>query len=329
MTAPMTTSSPPSAPSVNTAHAEILVPGPKVLLVGGTGTGKTHVLRTLLDAGLEVFGIFTEPGMEVLADTDPKRLHWHYIRPAAPEWQDMIDSATKINTLSFENLTKLTDINKRKYTEFVDLLKSLSNFTDDRTGQAFGPVDLWGRDDSDLWAPGTFEVAAEHKAEQTRRNTLRQQFNLTPENNFGLDRALFIDSLSGINIMAMNLMAGSKPVKSMADWGVAMDNLERLITKLTTDVPCTMVMTAHLEREQDELTGGVQLMASTLGKKLAPRIPRFFSDVIHCKREGSNFSWSTASINVDLKARNLPISDKLEPSFVPLVNAWKSRQRKI
>jgi hypothetical protein len=36
--------------------------------MGASGTGKTHSIRTLVDAGLEVFVLFTEPGMEVLAD---------------------------------------------------------------------------------------------------------------------------------------------------------------------------------------------------------------------------------------------------------------------
>ena len=171
-----------TAPTTPTARA---LPGPKILLVGSTGSGKTHSVRTLLDAGLEVFCVFTEPGMEVLSDTDPERLHWHYIPPAAASWEAMLDSATKINTMTFESLTKQADINKRQYTEFLDLIRCISNFIDDRTGKTFGPVDSWGT-----------------------------------------DRALVIDSLSGLNIMAMNLVAGSKPVKSMADWGVAL--LERL-----------------------------------------------------------------------------------------------------
>lgn len=261
------------------------IPGPKILLVGGTGSGKTHSIRTLLDAGLEVFGIFTEPGMEVLSDTDPERLHWHYIPPASTPWDQMIDSAQKINTMSLESISKMTDINKRQHTEFLDLLRCLANFHDDRTGKDFGPVD-----------------------------------------SFDNTRAVFVDSLSGLNIMAMNLVTGTKPVKSMSDWGIAMDNLERLITKLTVDLACTFVLTAHLERETDEISGGVQLMASTLGKKLAPRLPRFFSDVIHAKREGDKFSWSTASFNVDLKARNVAISEKIEPSFKPLIQTWKARQ---
>lgn len=260
------------------------IPGVNVMLCGTTGTGKTHSIRTLVEAGLEVFVLFTEPGMEVLADLPPEKLHWHYIAPASPAFADMISSAQKINTMSFEALTKLPDINKRQYTEFVDVLTTLSNFKCDRTGQTYGAVDEWDQ-----------------------------------------SRVLVVDSLTGLSIMAMNLVAGSKPVKSMADWGVAIDNLERLLTKLCVDTRCHFVLTSHLERETDEVTGGTQLMASTLGRKLAPKLPRFFSDVIHVKRNADKFVWSTASSNVDLKARNLPIEDNLPPTFVPIISSWKKK----
>lgn len=264
-----------------------VAPGVNVMLCGTTGTGKTYSIRTLVESGLEVFVLFTEPGMEVLADLPPEKLHWRYIAPAAPSFADMISSAQKINTLSFEALTKLPDINKRNYTEFIDVLTCLSNFTCDRTGESFGSVDSWG-----------------------------------PE------RVLVVDSLTGLSIMAMNLVAGSKPVKSMADWGVAIDNLERLITKLCVDTRCHFVLLAHLERETDEVTGGTSLMASTLGRKLAPKLPRFFSDVVQAKRNVDKFVWSTAASNVDLKARNLPISDALPASFGPILTSWKKHQPK-
>lgn len=260
------------------------LPGFKTLLVGASGTGKTHSIRSLVNAGLEVFVLFTEPGMEVLGDIPSDKLHWKYIPPAAPDWADMIDSATKINTLSFESLAKLSDIKKSKYTEFIQVLQCLQNFTDERTGQSFGSVDSWST-----------------------------------------NRVLVLDSMSGLSIAAMNLVTGSKPCKSMADWGVAQDNLGRLVDKLTSALNCHFVLTAHLERETDEVTGGVQLMASTLGKKLAPKLPRFFSDVVHCVRDGTQFRWSTASMNVDLKARNLPISDKLSPDFGQILTNWKKQ----
>ena len=166
----------------------------------------------------------------------------------------------------------------------MDVITSLSNFKDDRTGKTFGPVD-----------------------------------------DFNQSRVLWIDSLSGLNIMAMNLIAGSKPVKSPGDWGVAMDNLERLIQKLCTDLKCHVVLVGHMERESDEVTGGTSLMISTLGKKLAPKIPRFFSDVIHAKRNETKFTWSTTTPNADLKARNIAWADQMPPSFGPLIKMWRLR----
>lgn len=267
---------------MTTATPTSTLPGVKEMLCGVSGSGKTHAIRTLVEAGLEVFVLFTEPGMEVLADIPKEKLHWHYISPASPDFEDMIASATKINTMSFEAITKLPDINKRKYHEFIDVLVTLSDFKDDRTGTSYGAVDSWG-----------------------------------PE------RVLVLDSLTGLSLMAMNLVTGSKPVKSLADWGVAIDNLERLLTKLCVDTKCHFVLISHLERETDEVTGGTSLMASTLGRKLAPKLPRYFSDVIHVVRKADKFVWSTVTSNVDLKARNIALADNLPPSFVPIISSWR------
>jgi hypothetical protein len=55
-------------------------------------------------------------------------------------------------------------------------------------------------------------------------------------------------------------------------------------------------MISHIEREIDEVLGGSKVMASTLGRKLAPKLPRYFSDVILAEKTGAKFSWSTAAI---------------------------------
>lgn len=261
-----------------------LIPGTNTLIIGPTGTGKTYCLRTAVEAGLEVFVISTEPGIaSTLGDTDPSRLHWHYIPPANVGWDDLLDSAKKINQLTFEALAGIkSGINKGKYHQWMDVLICCSNFIDDRTGIAYGDVSEWGS-----------------------------------------DRMLVIDSLSGLNIMAMNLVVGSKPMKAVGDWGVAMDNLERMLFKLVTDTQCFFTLIGHIEREKDEISGAVKLMVSTLGRKLAPKIPWFFDEVLLTKREVKTFTWDTACSNVDLKARNLPISDKLPPSFKLIVAEWK------
>lgn len=256
--------------------------------MGGSGTGKTYSIRTLLQAGITPFCVFTEPGQEVLGDLPPEKCHWHYLPPASQSWAAMIDTAEKVNTYSFESLTKMNDNNKRNYNQFKHLLEVLNNFKCQRTGQEFGDVSTW--------------------------NT---------------SRALILDSLSGISIMAMNLMVGGKPVRDQKDWGVAQNMIEFLVQKVCTDVKCTAVMIAHPEREVDEVLGGAKIMSSTLGKKLAPKLPRFFSDVVMAERNGKTFSWSTATAGADLKARNLPIGEGLPPSFVPLIENWKKQGGKI
>lgn len=260
------------------------LPGVNVLLLGASGSGKTYSIRTLIAKGITPFCVFTEPGFEVLGDIPQDKLHWHYIKPADQDWASMISSAEKINQLSFESLTKLTDINKKSYGQFIDLLRTLNNFKCDRDGKEYGDVCKWGT-----------------------------------------DRCLVLDSLSGVNIMAMNLVVGSKPVKHQGDWGVAMDNLERLVQKLCIDTSCHFVLIAHAERETDEVMGGSKIMAATLGRKLAPRLPRFFSDVVLADKQGAKFTWSTAAVGADLKVRNLPIADGLPQDFGQIIDSWKKQ----
>lgn len=133
--------------------------------------------------------------------------------------------------------------------------------------------------------------------------------------NWNTSRMVAFDGMSGLSIMAMDLVAGNKPMKTQADWGMAMDNLERLITKLTCATKCSFTMICHQDREPDEINGGTKVTVSTLGRKLAPKIPRFFDEVVQTVRRDKEFYWSTAESGVDLKSRLLPISDKLRPSF--------------
>jgi hypothetical protein len=261
--------------------------GPKVLLQGDSGSGKTYSLITLIEAGITPFIIFTEPGMSTLAKAleehhiPASKCHWKYISTSSQDWSAMVNMSQKINTLSYEGLAKAVDSDRAKYAQWLEVLTTCQNFICDRDGVAYGDVTEWGT-----------------------------------------GRALIIDSLTGLSEMAMNLVVGAKPTKAMPDWMVAQDNLLRFIHKLTNDLVCTFVLTAHLEREVDEVTGGISLMASTLGRKLAPKLPRNFDEVILTQRIGKEFRWSTAKDNVVLKTRLLSLSDNLPPSFVPLVEAW-------
>lgn len=251
--------------------------------MGETGTGKTHAIRTLIEAGITPFCIFTEPGMETLGDLPKDKFHWAYVSPTVPRWGDIEQMVRYVNTLSYENLLKTPDPNKTNYRHFFNVLKLCENFTD-QSGVSYGDVTSW--------------------------NT---------------SRALVVDSLSGLSDMAMQMASGLKAARAQHEWGEAQLLIESLINKLVTDCRCWFILTAHIEKEVDELTGGSRTMVSTLGRKLPPKLPKYFSDVIQSIRMGVDFTWDTAGFNVATKARNLPIASKLVPSFVPLLAKWKER----
>lgn len=147
--------------------------------------------------------------------------------------------------------------------------------------------------------------------------------------SWGTNRVLWMDGLTGISKMARKLKAGGKPVLTQPDWGVSMIMVQELVDTLVTGTYCHLVLVTHVEREIDELTGASRTMVSTLGRKLAPMIPPNFGDVVLAKKEGTEFSWSTAESGVDLKGAFLPIRPKLPPSFGPLLNEWKAKGGKL
>jgi hypothetical protein len=270
--------------------------GPKILIEGPAGTGKTHALGTLVDwaaaNGKEVFVLFVENGLETLLGyyTDrglpiPDALHYHSTLTKPVSLASLIKAADNVGKLSYEGLTKMSDPNRGgENNAFLKILTACSDFPDDRTGKKFGAVDSWG-----------------------------------------LDKVFVIDSLSELANAAFKMVIGSKPTASQPDYGVAQNNLMNFLRLNTQGIPCIFVITAHVAREIDEITGGIKLMTKAIGKALANEIPQLFSDVIYTMREGTNFYWSTAELSVDTKSRNLPIASKQRPDFGTILGKWVSR----
>lgn len=139
------------------------------------------------------------------------------------------------------------------------------------------------------------------------------------------DHAIVLDSLSGVNDLALSNTVGGKTVLTQPDWGVAMRSEETLIKMLCNIPEAMFILIAHMAMERDELSGRILKMPSALGRKVAPELPKNFSDVIAVIREGTEFRWSTAAPDTISAARNIGLSDKLPPDFGPLIRNWRAK----
>lgn len=268
----------------------ISLPGVNVMLMGPSGTGKTHAIGTLVDAGLDVFYFAYEAGSETLVGyfTDrglpvPPNLHICTVRAPTASFLEMADAVRYVNTLSFEGLIKQVDPSKSKYNQLEQFLRNFNDVTDDN-GKKWGDVQSW---DS--------------------------------------SRALVIDGLTGLCDSAMKACIGGKFARDQKDWGLAQNIVEGILRKITSESKYHFVLISHVERETDPNGGGLKLMASALGRALAPKLPAMFSDVVLAKRIGRDFWWDTEDPAADLKTRNLHISGKIPPSFTAIIDKWKSR----
>jgi hypothetical protein len=267
------------------------LPGPNILLQGDAGTGKTRSIATLVEAGIEVFYLSIEQGIESLFGywTDqgkpiPANLHWHKIDPPKVTFKALAEAAEKVNTFSYESLGKVADPNRHLHNLFIKVNEAFFDFPCDRTGKKFGPVDSWGP-----------------------------------------DRAIVVDGLTGLSRAVMSLTVGSKPIKNPGDYGIAQGQLEGYLRLICDHCRCWFILLAHVEKEIDPVLGGMKITVSTVGQKLAPLIPPMFSDVIYCVRDGVKWTWNTAGTGVVTKARNLPWAEGILPDFRPLVEVWKKR----
>lgn len=265
------------------------IPGVNVCLMGPSGTGKTYSIATAVEAGLDVFLLSLEPGLEALlaywtkqGKPIPPNLHWHVIKGQENSFLDMAEMARRVNTSSLEVLAKAADPHRGNFTQMENVFRALSNFPDDRTGNFFGSVAAWGT-----------------------------------------GYMLVLDGLTNLGRAAMSMVVGGKSLRNISDWGIAADFVEKTLRKLCDDCLCHFTLIAHVEREVDPVLGGSKLMVATLGKALPPKIPAMFSDVILAVRDGDTWFWDTMNSQADLKTRNLTYSSKLAPDFGAILAQWR------
>lgn len=267
---------------------------PHCLLLGPAGSGKTTSLATFAAKGIEVFVVVTEPtGVDSLLDAwdrlrlDINLLHFAVVPPMAGSWRALKEMGVRINALTYKDLSELKSGIGKETMKQYPLL--LDNLENFHDARS-----------------------GAHFGDVT---------------SWGADRCLAVDSLSGLSLITLQHTVGLKPSPHQGEWGIAMSATEQLILKLSSDCQCFFVLTAHIEKEPDEITGMAKISVSTLGRKLAPKIPRFFSEVIRSRKDLKGFRWSTLDSEADLKNRALASSNDLPADFGPIIDAYQRRIR--
>lgn len=261
----------------------------KVINFGPTGVGKTFSLSTI-PKEYKVRILFTENGLDTLGrafadkgERIPPHFAWRYVKMQEANFEGLLDMTNKINMYDLEGLTRLpiNSLGKSKQPEFASMLGALFNFTDERTGEVFGPADSWGN-----------------------------------------DTVLVIDTLTGLSDAMTRLQCGLRPIKSMADWQIIQNHIERVVNTLSS-LQCHVIINGHWEKELNEVTGGMEIMLSTPGRKLAPKMSRYMSDVILSRRVEKNYLWSTIQNGADLKTRHLALADNIQPNYALMLSNWR------
>lgn len=289
MNAPATVAAPPPKQKAS-------LTGPKVLLMGAAGTGKTYSLGTLADWGAkhgkEMFVLFTDNGAESLAgyykdkgNEIPPSLHWHTQLTRPMGLRQLMKAANDVAKYNYEFLTKMQD-NERDGANnaFWGILNSCFKPQCDHCGKSFDPVDTWG-----------------------------------PEMIFALD------GLTELSNAAMKMQIGTKPTASQPDYGVAQNNLMNFLRLCAQGSQYTFVLISHPRKVANEISGAITVQVNTVGQAICGDIPPMFSDVIYAVRQGSEFTWDTAAYGVETKTRSLGYRAKITPDFGQIMDLWLKR----
>jgi len=220
---------------------------------------------------------------------DSSRFDWQFISPTPPSWDSLLEKARIVNQLSLKDIS--------------DLKGGIAK-TQGKQFIAF--IEAMNNFKSDRDGKSYGDVC-----------------------DWDSNVVFVIDGLSGFSEMSRNLTVGWKPNPAPGEWGVMQSNILDVVRKLCSDLRCFFVCIGHIEREQNEITGMTNITVSTLGAKLAPKLPPLFTNVVLSKRITDQFVWSVADSGVDTKPGDLPFKADLQQDFTPIVDAYRSRVKAV
>jgi hypothetical protein len=275
------------------------IPGIKTLLQGDSGTGKTYSLGSLVEysPSLHVHYFAFESGVETLIG---------FFKDAPPRGRGLKELPKNLHITTIKaasaSWSDLADNVRMINTLSYGALKKVT----DTNRSKYDQFEKFLR---------TFNDVVSDDGEK-----------FGPIDQWGPNRAVVIDGLTGLGRAAMQAVVGGKIDRDQPDYGLAMGLIEEFLRRATdASSQFHFIVQAHIERETDIVNGGSRITISTLGNKLWPKIPPMFSDVVLTKRLGREFFWDTEDPQAVTKTRYLPIASKIPPNFKQILDAWIQR----
>ena len=219
----------------------------KLMLYGPSGSGKTGAFAALANAGYKVRILDFDRGLDPLST---------YVKP---EFKQNVSFATCTDAMKPMGAGK--PVPKGVPTAFARAMQRLDRWKD--ADEDLGPVSSWGPDTVLGWDSLTFSG----------------------------DAALRI-------VLARNGRSGETPYHT--DYGEAMEMQERVLQLLYSDeIKCHVIVTAHFRFLEDDTASQAfdekgnllpkpqMAYPSALGKKLPPKIGRYFNTMLVTKTIGN------------------------------------------
>lgn len=253
------------------------------LLMGRIGTGKTHSLRTIVEAEVSLRVLALEPGIaDVLGDIPCPALHWHEIAPLALSWSDVTSFIKKMNLLGVGKLADVSDPNRSKYTQFFEVFDTCQNFTCDRCGAELGCVDDWGASD-----------------------------------------CLAVDGLTALCNLCMRTLVGAKPFVSLPEYKAGQEAVMALVNMLLPLRCSVILLAhtdRELIHESGQVLETAHAIGNKLAPQLTKAFSEVIWAKREDSSRGPTFLWSTMEPGAESKGRRLPWSDRLRPDFRQLLS---------
>jgi hypothetical protein len=261
------------------------------MLLGDIGSGKTHSIISALKKGLEVFVLITEnTGVETLIDACKKE----GVSMERLHWRRCTPTQQGWDVMKAQ--AKLTNSHS------VGELQEMKNGLDRFKYPAFLKL---------------LEACENFVCDRTK-----EHFGdiMTWDDT----RLLTLDSMSGLNEIVSSHVTGHRITMTQPEFGVVQNHIYQLCNTLC-GLNCYFMVTGHIEMESDEAKGTTKFMISTVGRKLAPKLPRVFSEVVYAKKDNGKYVWTTDDSKVITKSRALPVGT-MPADFGILVDIYEKRK---